>query len=300
MQLIANRLTVGELVAEFLQHGTADFDSSRRGTCEADNYRDATRELLLLYSDFPAIQFDVLHLKAVRKLMVENGLRRTTINKQRVRRIKGIFRWATEHHGLDGSVIARLESVKPLRPGVDGVTEAPAKLPASMEQVVAVLMDERCPKVNRDMLKFQKLTGARPGEVCGCMGSEIDQSRSPWVWSPKRHKNAWREKPRIINIGPAAQLVILTYLRDGFLFQTKRGKPFRVDHYHQMIDESCVRQRVPHFSPQSVRRMAATEADEAEDIQTAQELLGHSDVRTTEGYLNRGGKRARKYAQERC
>lgn len=297
MRVDANLLTVGQLVALFMEHGTADF-AMRRGTCEIQNYRDATAELLLLYAELPCASFDVLHLKAVRQLMIENGLARSTINKQRIRRIKGVFRWATEHHGLDGRVAARLATVKPLRPGVDGVQEAPARLPATMEQVVAVLCDQQCPKVNRDMLKFQKLTGARPGEVCGCLGSEVDQSRSPWIWIPQMHKNAWREKSRVIHIGPAAQLVILPYLSDRHLFQTKRGRPFRVDHYHQMIDESCRRVRVPHFSPQMVRRMAATEADEANDIETAQELLGHSDVRTTELYLNRGGKRAKQYAQD--
>lgn len=294
----ANTLTVGQLVALFMQHGTADF-AMRRGTTEAGNFRDATKELLALYAELPARAFDVLHLKAIRLLMVESKLARSTINKQRIRRVRTIFRWATEHHGLDSAVIARLESVKALRPTVDGVTESPRPLAATIEQIRAVLADPKCPAVNRAMLRFQTLTGARPGEICGAVGVDLDQSKSPWRWMPQAHKNAWREKVRVIPVGPRAQLVLLPYMNDGPLFVTKRGKPFRVDHYHQMIQESCERLRIQRFSPQSVRRFTLTEADDLADVETAQELASHSDTRTTETYLRRAGRRAVKWAEER-
>lgn len=293
----SNTLTISQMVTLFMEHGTADF-AARRGTSEAGNYRDATRELLLLYGDMMTTDFDVLHLKSVRALMIENGLCRSTINKQRIRRIRTIFRWATEHHQLNPMVTHRLQSVKALKPGVDGVLESKRKLPPTLEQIAAVLHDWRCPKVNRDMLRFQLMTGARPGEVVGCRGDEISQATNPWQWQPVRHKNAHREHPRLIPIGPRAQLSIVPYLNDGFLFLTKRGKPFRVDHYHQMIDESCDRRKVVRFSPQSVRRFTLTQADELADIETAQEIASHADTRTTERYLARVGARAKRWASE--
>jgi integrase len=293
----ANELTVSQLVALFMEHGTCDF-AARRGTTEAGNYHDATRELVMLYGELDVGAFGVLQLKALRKLMIENGLCRSTINKQRIRRIRTIFRWATEHHQLDALIIKRLESVKALRPGVDGVRESKRPLAPMLDQIVAVLTDPKCPRVNRDMLRFQSLTGARPGEICTARGDEIDQATDEWIWQPQAHKNAWREKPRIIPIGPRAQLAIVSYLNDGFLFLTKRGKPFRVDHYHQMIDESCDRRRVPRFSPQSVRRLTLNQAYELADLETAQEVASHADARTTEQYLRRSGRRARKWARE--
>lgn len=293
----ANRLTVRQLVDLFMEHGTADF-SPRQGTTEAGNYRDAARELLAIYDDLPAVEFGVLHLKAIRKLMVESGLSRSTINKQRIRRIRTIFRWATEHHGLDSAVISRLESVKALKPGVDGVREARRPLPPTLEQIAAVLSDCGCPKIIRDMLRFQVLTGVRPGELTRCMGREIDQSVNPWLWSPVLHKNAHKDKVRIIPIGPRAQLTAMPYLNDGYLFLTKRGRPFRVDHYHQTIDESCDRRRIPRFSPQSVRRFTLTKADELTDLETAQELASHADKQTTERYLRRVGLRAKRFATD--
>lgn len=310
VRLNANQLTIGELSASFIKHSACDY-AARRGTTEIQNFQDATRELLLLYAHLPAIEFDVLHLKTVRALMVHSGIARSTINSQRIRRIRTIFRWATEHHGLAPHIITRLESVRHLRPNTEvagvRVREARKPLPPSPETIAAVLLDSKCPRVNRDMLKFQKLTSARPGEVCCCRGDAIDQSvptGKPWIWKPQSHKNAWREKSRVIFIGPAAQLVILPYLQDGFLFTTRcrgrlGGRAFRVDHYHQMIKESCERIRVARFSPQMIRRVALTEADEATDIETAMELASHSDLRTTEIYLQRGGRRAMRYAQER-
>lgn len=297
----ANQLTIGQLVQAFLEHGVCDF-AARQGTTERQNYRDATRELVLLYADLPVLDFDVLHLKAVRKLMIENGLCRQTINKQRVRRIRTIIRWATEHHCLDARVIARLMAVKPLRPRVDGVREAPPTKAATMEQIMAVLRDPKCPMVNRAMLMLQGSCGARPGEVCMCHEMEINQSPPQaglWLWTPIQHKNLWRGKPRIIPIGESGQLACLPYLGRGYLFQTKGGRPFRVDHYHQMIEEACRRQGIERFSPQAVRRFTAEQADALYDAETAQELLSHSDLRTTEIYLRRAGRRAMAFARER-
>lgn len=318
----ANQLTIGQLVALFMEHGTADFSASRRGTIEAQNYTDATRELLHLYSDLPAIDFDVLHLKAVRLMMIDQALCRETINRHRIRRIRTIIRWATEHHGLDARVIARLTAMKPLRPNVNGVREAPPTKAATLEQIMAVLRDSKCPMVNRAMLMLQGSCGARPGEVCMCHEMEINQAppeapplSSPhsrlakggggiWLWTPSQHKNLWRGKQRIIPIGESGQLACLPYLGRGYLFQTKAGRagvggrPFRVDHYHQMIEESCRRQGIERFSPQAVRRFTAEQADALYDAETAQELLSHSDLRTTEIYLRRAGRRAVKFARE--
>jgi integrase len=153
--------------------------------------------------------------------------------------------------------------------------------------------------VNRAMLMLQGSCGARPGEVCICHEDDINGSRDPWVWRPHQHKMLWRGRRRMIPIGDSGQLACMPFLGRGFLFQTKRGRPFRVDHYHQMIDESCKRTRTPHFCPQSVRRFTANEADALGDIEMAQELLGHSETRTTEQYLRRPGNRAMTFARKR-
>ena len=41
---------------------------------------------------------------------------------------------------------------------------------------------------------------------------DIDRSRAVWVYSPPRHKNAWRGKERRIYIGADAQAILAPYL----------------------------------------------------------------------------------------
>ncbi len=77
-------------------------------------------------------------------------------------------------------------------------------------------VDDTLPYLSRtiaDMVRLQRLTGARPGEVCGLKPVDVDCSEKVWVWRPENHKNTWREKERCIFIGPKGQKVFGPYLK---------------------------------------------------------------------------------------
>ena len=62
------------------------------------------------------------------------------------------------------------------------------------------------------MVRFQRLTGCRPGEVCQLRPMDLDRSGEVWQYRPASHKTEHHGRERIIFIGPKAQAVILPYL----------------------------------------------------------------------------------------
>ena len=62
------------------------------------------------------------------------------------------------------------------------------------------------------MVQVQRLTGARPAEVCILRPIDIDRSGPVWRYVPQTHKTKHRGKSRTILIGPKAQGVLLPWL----------------------------------------------------------------------------------------
>ena len=85
----------------------------------------------------------------------------------------------------------------------------------SKEKYTRFLVDAtlpHLPPVVADMVRFQRLTGARPGEVCGIRPCDVEREGEIWRYRPERHKTEHRGRERIVFIGPMAQAVLLPYL----------------------------------------------------------------------------------------
>jgi integrase len=63
------------------------------------------------------------------------------------------------------------------------------------------------------MIQLQRLTGARPGEVCAVRACDIDTAGPVWLYRPQSHKTKHRGKSRIIALGPKAQEVVKGFLK---------------------------------------------------------------------------------------
>jgi integrase len=68
------------------------------------------------------------------------------------------------------------------------------------------------PQIVADMVRFHRLTGCRPGEVCQLRALDLDRSGEVWQYRPASHKTEHQGRDRVISIGPKAQAVILPYL----------------------------------------------------------------------------------------
>ena len=55
---------------------------------------------------------------------------------------------------------------------------------------------------------------------------EFDKPAGPWVYRPEQHKNAFRERERIIYMGPKAQQIIKEFLADRATIRLSRAFSF--------------------------------------------------------------------------
>jgi integrase len=112
-----------------------------------------------------------------------------------------------------------------------GRTEARESEP--VRPVADALVDAVRPFVSRQvwaMIELQRLTGARPGEVCSMRTRELMTSGKVWEYRPGSHKTAHHGKARVIFLGPQAQEVVRPWLRtelDAHLFQPREAEAER-------------------------------------------------------------------------
>jgi len=213
-------ITVNEVVAAFRQHAKRYYTSANgKVSTEVENYDQAVKPLVKLYGRTPAAEFGPLRLKVLREAMIANGHVRSNINKL-ISRIKGVFKWATSQELLSPSVYHSLLSVGGLKHGRSEAAESePVK---AVDDAIVGATLPHLSSVVRAMVRIQRLTGARPGEICAMRVGDIDRSGPVWQYRPRGHKTAHFGYERIIFIGPKAQDVFAPFLLklnpDAFVF----------------------------------------------------------------------------------
>jgi integrase len=141
--------------------------------------------------------------------MIAAGLCRSTIN-QHIGRVRRMFRWAVAEELLPVTTYQALAAVPGLQRG-----RCAAKEPRPVRPVADEVVEATLPHVSSTvatMVRFQKLTGCRPGEVCIIRPCDIVTSVKVWRYVPESHKTEHHDRERIIFIGPRAQDVIRPYL----------------------------------------------------------------------------------------
>jgi len=200
-------LSVASVIAAYLQHCRRYFGEGPNS--EWHRVDRATRPLDDLYALTPAADFGPLQLKAVREKLIVEGLTRPGVNAH-VKRIVRMFRWAAGEALLPAAVVDGLRMVPGLRIGRTSAPEPPPIGP-----VDAAIVDTTLPHlmpIVADMVRFQRLTGCRPGEVCIVRPCDIDRSGDVWIYAPAHHKTQYLGRERTICVGPQGQALLRPYL----------------------------------------------------------------------------------------
>ena len=203
-------ITIIELAAAFWTWASAYY-AGLGGVPNGQVYlvRSALRPLRQLYGDCLVTEFGPKRLEALQQRLVEENKARGYVNHL-VQIIKQVFRWGTSKELVPVTTYQALVTVAGLRRGKTSARETAPIGPVSDATVEATL--PHLPLVVADMIRFQRLTGCRPGEVCSLRPCDVDRSSDPWVYRPATHKTAHRGKARAIYIGPKAQEVLTPYL----------------------------------------------------------------------------------------
>ena len=316
-------LTVAELILQFWERYATVYYRHPDGspTSEQSNYKQSLRPLRKLFGKIPAAEFSPLKLKAVRQTLIDAEVSRGVIN-QRVGRMKRLFKWAVAEELVPESVHRALLAVEGLKAGRSGAKETDRIEPVPDEHVDAVL--PHLPGPVRAMVRVQRLTGMRPGEVAQMRGRDLDTAGEVWVYKPPRHKTAWRGKERVVLIGPKGQEVLRPFLKpadpEAYLFSPweareelfaakraarktkvqpsqacrRKANPKRQPAafytrftYASAVARACVKAGVPHWHPNQLRHSRATEVRGAFGLEAAQVVLGHARANVTEVYAER-------------
>lgn len=286
---------------------------------EYENMLRALQPLKESYGRLPVADFSPLKLKAVRQKLIDSGLCRNEVN-QRIGRIKRFFAWGVENELIPSGVLHGLKSVKGLARGRSEARESEPIKPVP-DAFVDAIRTKVSPHVWA-MIELQRFTGMRPGEVVVMRTCDIDASGQVWVYSPSRHKNAWRGHQRKIYLGPRAQAVLKPWLRrelEAPIFQPREAEGWHREQrrlaratplscgnkpgtnrkpnakrrpgdwytprtYYVAIRRACIATDVPDWSPNQLRHNAATWLRKEFGLDVARAILGHRSPRVTETY----------------
>lgn len=156
-------LTVVEVLARYWRFAKQHYQKDGQPTGELENMRCAARVLKTVYGHTLVREFGPLALKALQLRMIDDNLSRGVING-RIGRIKRIFRWAVSEELCPANVLHGLQSVMGLQRGRTEARETEPVLPVDDLIIEATL--KFLPPVVADMVRFQRLVGCRPGELC--------------------------------------------------------------------------------------------------------------------------------------
>lgn len=285
-------LLVAELAAEHVEW------MKREGYSRSARLNRA-RACALLTESHGAVEverFGPLDLRDFKAFLVARGFSRDTINS-RLRMARLVFRWGVEEGLVPPAVFNGLSAIRGVRVG-----KAPGKTrrrPVPDELVEATL--PHLPPVVADMVRVQRLTGMRPGEVCAMRWEEIDRDRfeGVWLFSPRDHKTAHREHVRVVVLGPRAVEVLKKHeRRAGPVFVRRKGRgwrgsaAYRRDSYRGAIARACKGAGLAHWFPHLLRHSRGTEVRREAGLEGAGAVLGHASLAATEVYAERDVQRA--------
>jgi integrase len=173
-----------------------------------------------------------------------------------------------------------------------------------------------------DMVRIQRLSGCRPGELLAMTADQIDRSDpESWTFAPSEHKTSHHDISRVVMIGPRAIAILAPWL-----LQAGSNRIFTIerDGYRQAIIRACAR-AFPHptlsaipakeltdaqktelkawnkthrWHPNMLRHAFATQVRREHGLEAAQVLLGHSRADVTQVYAERDVRKAQDVARK--
>lgn len=309
------KVSVDELIYVYRQHANDYYVKDGKPTREAELVVEVTGHLGKKHGRDRADDFGPVDLDAFREgLIDELDWSRLHLNKQTARIVR-MFKWGAQKEICSPLVHQQLASLGGLKKGRTRARET-----AGVSCVADEVIDKTLPKlppIVADMVRVQRYTGARPGEVCQMRPRDLDRSAEVWLYRPDSHKTEHHDKQRVIPIGPKAQEVLAKYLdrpegkycfspaesekrrrdpgKDAAEFVSKRlkaprwrpGDCYDTSSYRIAIRRVCKKLKLPIWTPNQLRHTAATAIRKRFGLEAAQVVCGHAQADVTQVYAER-------------
>lgn len=328
--------TIAELALAFFDARQAYYVKNGQQTRQLERFKVACEFPLRFFPDLPVRLFGPRKLLECRAAMEASGrFSRTYINTL-CSCFRQVVKFGVSIELVQPDVLVALQSVPPLKKGRSSARENTPIKPVSASDVEATLA--QLSPVVAAMVRLQRLTGMRPGEVCGMRAGDLSEEGAGFVYTLRSDKTDWRRsaaQKKRIPIGPRAWRVLFPYLAgkepDDYVFtpaealaaqrearrdarktpetkQTRdrdaKRKPRTVapcynrNSYRQAIVRAAKRAGVPAWSPNRLRHLFATEIREKYGLEAAQACLGHARADVTQIYAERDYRKAEEIAQK--
>lgn len=215
----ARGLLLASLIERWAAHVEKHYTKNGTPTSVVSACAKVSRDLNDLFGTLPAADFLPAHLREVREKWVSDGLARLSVNRYQWCAVK-MFKWAASFSLIPAAVYDALKLVEQLRAGRTAAPDRDRKKPATDAQVEATI-PHLCPRDPARaarvaaMIRVQRLTGMRPGEICALSKGDIDTAGDVWRYTVGRtNKNLHRGKAQVYYLGPKAVALLKPHL-DG-------------------------------------------------------------------------------------
>ena len=251
-----------------------------------DAYRRDIMEFIDYCGDIKIENITRLHISSFIMNLKENGIAPTSISRK-ISALKSFFKWACGTQSLLNNPISSIE---------------PAKLPKHLPKVLSVaeittLMKKNLELTEKVIVEMLYSCGLRVSELCELKLNAVDIKSKNIICTGKGSKE------RLIPFGDYAAELINQYLteRENVLTQYKitsnlllinqNGKKMTRQDIYRLIHR-LGKTLNKEISPHTLRHTFATHLlENGADLRVVQELLGHSDVATTQLYTHISKKR---------
>lgn len=319
-----SELLLQDVMLAFVRHVNEYY----RGSDLPYRFKLSMRPVAELYATLPAKDFGPKQFRAVLEHWLSDTTRSRNYINDHMRRVIAMVQWAVAEELVQPDQLVKIRAVKLLERG-----RCTAREPEPVTSVPTELLEATLPcltQVVSDMIRFQLLTGCRPGELVRICPGMVDRSGEVWTIELSKHKTAHKGKRRTIYVGPKAQAVLAPYLLRGAddpCFspiesekqrrqarhearktplgygngpgsnvarkpRTQPGEAYTTGTYCRAIRYACIRGKLQVWSPNMLRHSCATELRKQHGLEAAQVILGHSELSVTQVYAETNTARA--------
>ena len=195
-------ITIVELSVAYRKFAKGYYQKNGEATETIHQVHRATELLCEKYGRTKATEFGPLAFQAFQADLIAKDLCRKTVNHF-ASTVRRMFRWAVTKELIPVTVYQAIKAVPNVPKDRTAAREMPPVRPVEDSVVEATI--PHLTSVVADMVRFQRLTGCRPGEVCQVRPMDIDRSQEVWQYRPASHKTQHHDQERVIFIGPKAQ-----------------------------------------------------------------------------------------------
>lgn len=291
------QVSVARLVMRYVEWANSHYQKNGRRTSEPLGIRAAMRVVNDLYGDTAAAEFAPTRLLAVQAEWVKSGIAMTTANGY-LSKVVRCWSWGVSRGLVPAAVADALTHVARLQVG-----RTTARRPAPKRAADDADLDKALPHLHDDpdrqrvleaIIRLQRLTGMRPGEVLELRGRDIDRSTVPWLYCPASGgKTLHLDKPRRIWLGPQARALLEPFLAGGpelvFRLPSRLGGhvAVRIEFLRFRLAEACRIAGVPVVTPHQIRHTFATDLHRRyEDDELVAAALGDTPEVTRRVYVD--------------